>query len=254
MTFDLTNKTAEELLERQQLLAAEIPAEERDAMPAEEIVRRYHAAGYDGIVITDHYFWMFGDVWFADELCGASHEEYINRWLCGYRKAKAEGDRLGMTVLPGAEVRLDGQPNDYLIYGLDEEFFYRAPRLHRFKTVTELIEALPPDACVVQAHPFREGMTIIHSAPLFGYEGFNGAHDEFTNGLVKQYAAHFNKAITSGSDYHGRNRFAAGGIRTEQCIQTPADLIRVLRSGEYTLIENYGEYPEKQFGSKTYHV
>jgi len=40
MTFDLTNKTAEELLERQQLLAAEIPAEERDAMTAEEIEER----------------------------------------------------------------------------------------------------------------------------------------------------------------------------------------------------------------------
>ena len=40
MTFDLTNKTVEELQERQQLLAAEIPAEERDAMTAEEIEER----------------------------------------------------------------------------------------------------------------------------------------------------------------------------------------------------------------------
>ena len=40
MTFDLTNKTAEELQERQQLLAAEIPAEEREAMTAEEIEER----------------------------------------------------------------------------------------------------------------------------------------------------------------------------------------------------------------------
>ena len=31
MKFDLTNKTAEELLERQQVLSAEIPAEEREA-------------------------------------------------------------------------------------------------------------------------------------------------------------------------------------------------------------------------------
>lgn len=223
-------------------------------MPAAEIVRRYHAAGYDGIVITDHYFWMFEDVWFTDELRGADHEAYITRWLRGYHEAKAEGDKLGMTVLPGAEVRPDGCLNDYLIYGVDEEFFYRAPRLHRIKTPAELIEALPPDACVVQAHPFRERMTFIKPDPLFGFEGFNGAHDEFINGLVKQYAAHFNKAITSGSDYHGRNRFAAGGIKTEHRIQTPADLIRVLRSGEYTLIENYGDYPEKKFGSKDYHV
>ena len=40
MEFDLTNKNAEELLERQQELTAEIPAETRDAMTAEEIEKR----------------------------------------------------------------------------------------------------------------------------------------------------------------------------------------------------------------------
>lgn len=40
MKFDLTDKSAEELLERQQELTAEIPAETRDAMTAEEIEAR----------------------------------------------------------------------------------------------------------------------------------------------------------------------------------------------------------------------
>ena len=40
MKFDLTGKTAEELLARQQELSAEIPAEERDAMTVEEIEER----------------------------------------------------------------------------------------------------------------------------------------------------------------------------------------------------------------------
>ncbi|MBO7089054.1 MAG: phage major capsid protein, partial [Lentisphaeria bacterium] len=40
MKFDLTNKSVDELVERQQLLSAEIPAEERDAMTAEEIEER----------------------------------------------------------------------------------------------------------------------------------------------------------------------------------------------------------------------
>ena len=40
MKFDLTNKTEEELLERQQELSEEIPAETRDAMTAEEIEER----------------------------------------------------------------------------------------------------------------------------------------------------------------------------------------------------------------------
>ena len=40
MKFDLTNKTVDELEERQALLSAEIPAEEREAMTAEEIEER----------------------------------------------------------------------------------------------------------------------------------------------------------------------------------------------------------------------
>ena len=40
MKFDLTGKTAEELLERQDVLSAEIPAEVRDAMTVEEIEER----------------------------------------------------------------------------------------------------------------------------------------------------------------------------------------------------------------------
>ena len=40
MKFDLTNKSVDELMERQQILSAEIPAKERDAMTAEEIEER----------------------------------------------------------------------------------------------------------------------------------------------------------------------------------------------------------------------
>ena len=40
MKFDLTGKTVDELEERQALLSAEIPAEEREAMTAEEIEER----------------------------------------------------------------------------------------------------------------------------------------------------------------------------------------------------------------------
>lgn len=208
-------------------------------MPAAEIVRKYHEAGYDGIVITDHYIRDFEERWFPDEVRGLSHEEYVHRWQLGYRNARAEGERLGMTVLPGAEVRLDGQINDYLIYGADEEFFYNAPRLHRCKSLQELIDLMPANVCVVHAHPFRDDMTVIDPTPLWGLEGFNGGTSPFRNGMAKLYAEHYGKPLTSGSDFHGRRRFAAGGIQTERRIRTPRDLTDVLRSGAYSLIECY---------------
>jgi hypothetical protein len=57
--------------------------------------------------------------------------------------------------------------------------------------------------------------------------------------MAKQFALHYGMPMTSGSDIHGTNRLAKGGIETNVRIQTPEDLIAVLRSGNYTLIENY---------------
>ncbi|MBQ9760287.1 MAG: PHP domain-containing protein [Clostridia bacterium] len=209
------------------------------AMPAAELVRRYHEAGYAGMVVTDHYFDIF-DEWFADELKGMSRKEYIHRWLKGYYAAREEGERLGFVVLPGAEVRFKDTKNDYLIYGVDEQFFYDSPPLSELGSVEWLVNALPKNACVVQAHPFRNDMTVRVPTPLFGLEGFNGGNSRFRNQMAKTFAEHYGKPITSGSDYHGgKHRFAVGGIETPKLIKTPKDLTDVLRSGEYTLIEKY---------------
>ena len=214
------------------------------SMKAADIVRKYHEAGYAGMVVTDHYFSIF-DTWFAEELKGLDKKQRMKRWLRGYYAAREEGERIGFTVLPGAEVRFEGQINDYLIYGVDEQFFYDAPKLSCCQTIEELSALLPDGVCVVQAHPFRNDMTVIDPTPLFGLEGFNGGNPAIRNKLAKMYAAHYGKALTSGSDFHGRNRFASGGIETAHTIKTPRDLIDVLRSGDYSLIENYESAKKK---------
>lgn len=124
-----------------------------------EIVKKYQEEGYSGMVVTDHYFSLFFE-WFASELSSSNHRKNIERWLKGYYAARNEGEKLGFTVLHGAEVRFDGTINDCLIYGVDEKFFYEAPILNRLKGITELIKILPEQACVVQAHPFRNQMTV----------------------------------------------------------------------------------------------
>lgn len=91
---------------------------------------------------------------------------------------------------------------------------------------------------MVQAHPFRDDMVVADPRGLFGLEVFNGGTEKFRNEMARQFACHYGLAMTSGSDIHGRNRLAKGGIMTEVRIQTPEDLIAVLRSGAYSLIEN----------------
>ena len=200
-----------------------------------EIVRRYEEAGYQGIVVTDHYFSLFFE-WFKDEL-SSCHKTIIDRYLRGYYAARNEGEKRRFTVLPGAEVRLDSCPNDYLIYGLEEADFYRLPLLNRCDSVTELIETLPEDTLVVQAHPFRDNMVVQNPEALFGLETFNSHTETFRNETARAFALHYGKAMTSGSDFHSENDTAKGGILSSQEITSPKELITVLRSGKYRLIQ-----------------
>ena len=204
---------------------------------AAELVRIYHAAGYSGMVITDHYFATFYK-WFADELEGKTHREIMARRLKGYYEARNEGEKLGFTVLPGAEVRFNKSPygiNDFLVYGCNEEFFLTAPRLNELTSLDELKTILPEGACVVLAHPFRVKMTVMDPAHLFGIEAHNGLTEPFRNAMAEDYARHFGKPVTAGSDCHHRDHACKGGIDTPRVIRTPRDLTDVLRSGDYTL-------------------
>ena len=205
---------------------------------AAEIVKMYREIGYDGIVITDHYF-MLSHEWFREDVTEGDHRGFIDRWLRGYRAAREAGERSGLSVLLGAEVRLDGSNiNDYLVYGLTEEFFYHAPLLHQFQSPEELIAALPAEACVVQAHPFRNGMTVqAPPAGLFGIEVYNGGTEDFRNGMAKDFAAHYGVVPTSGSDFHHPRHLGRGGICTDRQIHTSAELLDTLRSRAYSLIE-----------------
>ncbi|MBQ4054320.1 MAG: hypothetical protein IJD17_01300 [Clostridia bacterium] len=202
-----------------------------------ECVKMYHDAGYSGIVVTNHYEQRFFE-WYADDLSGADHHGIIDRFLRGYYNARNEGERLGFTVLVGAEVRFSDSENDYLVYGADEDFFYNAPLLHRLGGPNELIGLLPEGVCVVQAHPFRKNMTVRDPEPLFGIEAYNGEMEPFRNVMAKSFAAHYKKPMTSGSDFHLAEDFARGGIITPRRITTPAELTAVLRSGDYSLIES----------------
>ncbi|MBQ7347655.1 MAG: PHP domain-containing protein [Clostridia bacterium] len=202
-----------------------------------ELVNYYHNFGYGGMVITDHYFSLFFE-WFKDELENSDKRKIIERYLRGYYSARNEGEKIGFTVLCGAEVRFNNCINDYLVYGLEENDFYTLPYLNELKNVKELISVLPDYAIVVQAHPFRDNMTVCNPEALFGIEVYNGGTDPFRNKMAKIYAEHYQKPMTSGSDVHGLTRLAVGGIATDFDIQCSRDLVNILRNGKYALIEN----------------
>lgn len=200
-----------------------------------EMVRLYADAGYSGMVITDHYFSLFYE-WFKDEFCPADHKSIIDRYLRGYHSARNEAERIGFSLLCGAEVRFDNTPNDYLIYGLEEDDLYTLPLLNRLKNLRELLAVLPDRAVVVQAHPFRDNMTVVSPDLLFGVEAHNGRTSPFRNKMARDYAEHYGKVMTSGSDFHKMKDLAKGGIATPRTVTCSAELVELLKSGDYSLI------------------
>ena len=186
---------------------------------AKEIPSLYRQAGYDAIVITDHYC-----KW-AQERSGAqTADAYAQYFLNGYRTAKAAGDQIGFPVLLGAEANLPGSPNDYLLYGITEEFILKHPNLHEM--ILEELYAL----C-------RKEHILLLQAYLDGAESYNGnpRHNN-QNKLAAEWTGKHHMIQSSGSDFHELEDVAKGGIETSTPVTDTRALYQVLRSGNYKLL------------------
>lgn len=197
----------------------------------EEIVKLYKEKGYNGIVVTDHYSPMT----FKKNWCPQTQ---IDFYLEGYRRMKkAAGD--DFTVLPGMELRHYGTANDYLIYGIDEEFLYSAGNLmipweKKIKRICEKKGYL-----VFEAHPFRPFRTRCNPDYIDGVEVYNGKTPKSQNDKAYEWAKENNKLMVSGSDFHVYENLAKGGIITDIPIKSNADLLEVLKSQNFEMIKIY---------------
>ncbi len=201
---------------------------------ASEAVKMYKERGYSGIVITDHYSPMtFG-------LPALFYpEKRISFYTRGYKEALKYSDS-DFTVLLGMELRYYATANDYLVYGVTEEFLKKSGNL-MIKYPKRFYKLAKANGLIVlQAHPFREGMIRINPKYLDGAEVFNGKTNRERNEKAALYAEKNGMEIkTSGSDFHRQSSFAKGGIITSAPIKSNDDLLKTLRSGNYELIENY---------------
>ncbi len=194
---------------------------------AKDAVRLYHQAGYQGVIITDHYYDGF-----FEALGKMNWEQKIDHYLSGYRSAHEEGKKLGMKVLLGMELRFTETPNDYLVYGATEEFLREHEELYLLglKKFNELIK--DQDILIVQAHPYRKWMTVMPPGEIHGVEVYNGnARHNSRNELALAYAKEHNLYMTSGSDFHEMEDLARGGMVFEHEITSIQEYNRSLREG-----------------------
>jgi len=202
-------------------------------VPALDMVEAYRKANYHTLVFTNHYYQgMF------QRFEGESLEGIVRRFTDNWQEAVECGKAVGMTVLFGVELRVMDSNNDYLLFGVTPDWLISHPEIFGL-TMKEVHELAEKDGFLVyQAHPFRNGMKIVDPAYLHGIEGYNGnpRHDS-RNDIAKQWAQKYGLPITSGSDAHQSEDVARGGILTEEPVNTMDELLYILKSGQYTLIE-----------------
>ena len=151
-----------------------------------------------------------------------------------YLMREHAGDRLN--VILGCELRFEGNYNDYLIYGITEEFLRENPDLHKMSLRSFTPLARENGFLVVQAHPFRNEIQIVPPELLDGMETFNGTPSyDGRNTIADAWAKRYGLIRTSGSDFHNPDQYGTGGILTSAAIRTGEELVTVLKSGNYTL-------------------
>lgn len=200
-----------------------------------EMARACREAGYDMIVITDHFF-------NANIGCDRSlpWEEKVEYLFRGYRAAKAEGDKIGLKVLPGWETFTNGP--EYLTYGLGEEFLLENPDIDTLGNAEYLSRVKNAGGFVIHAHPFRKASYIPDFVPdphsVEAFEVFNASHvDPAFNVQALKMARRFDLIQTAGSDAHSIDGVRGGAMRFPREISTSEELIAALRAGEGEIIE-----------------
>ena len=193
-------------------------------IPAPDLVRYYKEAGYSGLVITNHFYpWMPKN----EKMYNKYKEDYIEE----YHFLESLGESFGVKVYLGMEIRFDENDNDYLLYGIDEDFIMDLPR--DFETFEEFVPFVReyPEVIVIQAHPFRSGMVIKDSALLDGIEVYN-LHPNHNSrvGLAAKYAEMEDFEIcTCGSDFHHLGQHALGGLMTKELPEDNKALVKCIR-------------------------
>ena len=138
------------------------------------------------------------------------YRDQIDYYFSDYEEAAQIGSDLGIKVFPGVELSYKG--TDFLIYGLEKEWYRDHPEILEMKKTEELPYLMEAGAFVIQAHPFREAHYIDHirlfPRSVHGVEVINSNQAWESNEMAESYASQYGFLITAGSDNHwGGNAF-----------------------------------------------
>ncbi len=200
---------------------------------AADMMRVYHAKGYSGVIVTDH---------FLNDSClapyGASWQKRIDVMLRGYLAAKEAGEAYGIPVLLGWEHTDQG--GDYLTFGLTEEFLRDQENLCDLPLEVYAHRVHSAGGFLSQAHPYRETWYLpILVAKRWdvvdAIEVVNGSHqgrEMIWDEKARVFAKAHSLLQTAGSDAHNAVGAAAAAMNFSVPIGSNQEFLSALRAGK----------------------
>ena len=200
-----------------------------------ESLEFYKKLGYTGVFITNHF--IDGNINIDKTL---PYEDKINFYFSDYEEAARLSDEIGIAVFCGVEMSYKG--TDFLVYGLDKQWYLDHPEIEDMKRSEELQYLMDNGALVIHAHPFREWKYIdqIRLFPRYvhGVEVFNGNRSDFENEIADVYAKGYKLLEFSGTDCHKvSTQKNFGGMQFETPIKNELDFVERIKKGETNIIK-----------------
>lgn len=165
----------------------------------EEMLTFYKEKGYAGVFITNHF--LDGNINIPEQ---TPYEAQIEFYFSDYEKGKAFGQNIGLDVFCGVELSYGG--TDFLIYGLDKDWYLAHPQIMEMEKSEELAFLMESGALVIQAHPYREAKYIDHirlyPRHVHGVEVVNACRKDSENKMAAIYAENYELLEFAGTDNH----------------------------------------------------
>ena len=193
---------------------------------------------YSGMVVTNHFY--NGDTRIDRNL---SWEDFVDAYRQDYLYGLEYARERDFDLLFGLEEHV-GNGQEILLYGITPELIAAHPELKTPDPVAYAEVVHAAGGLVYQAHPFRKAPWIIRAEPLpcldqlDGIEVFNAGNFPEMNEQAQKLADELGLSCTAGSDGHGTDTAGRAGIAACERIRTNEDLVRVLKSGDYTILKN----------------
>ena len=203
------------------------PASPCSEISPERLVLAYQELDFDGIVLTNH---------FIDFLLKTDNPKQVSdTYLKDYYQTKEAGEKYGVKVYLGMEVRFPENCNDYLVYGIEESDVKEIFSYIHGDYISFYKSFKNDKNIILQAHPYRNNMVLQNPDYLDGIETFN-MHPNHNSRitLATAYANKYPDFIkTCGSDFHHEGHQGLGAIMTKTLPDDSLGLAQILKSRDY---------------------